>query len=104
MSETGLKKRRVNINNASIKPNENPYLAHLSQSYDQQSQSQRIDTPTATAINPHTGQIYSARYYEILKKRQELPVYKQRQDFANLLRSNQMMILVGETGSGKTTQ
>ena len=37
-------------------------------------------------------------------KRRGLPVWHQKEDFFQVLKSNQTVILVGETGSGKTTQ
>ncbi|GMP87419.1 hypothetical protein CsSME_00039803 [Camellia sinensis var. sinensis] len=43
----------------------------------------------------------SNRYYEILEKRKALPVWHQKQDFLQSLKSNRTLILVGETGSGK---
>ncbi|XP_024368018.1 probable pre-mRNA-splicing factor ATP-dependent RNA helicase DEAH2 isoform X1 [Physcomitrium patens] len=55
-------------------------------------------------LNPHTGRPYSAKYFEILEKRRTLPVWQQKAEFLNILAKNQTMILVGETGSGKTTQ
>eukprot|EP00271_Cylindrocystis_brebissonii_P001537 TRINITY_DN1179_c0_g2_i1.p1 TRINITY_DN1179_c0_g2~~TRINITY_DN1179_c0_g2_i1.p1 ORF type:complete len:738 (-),score=153.97 TRINITY_DN1179_c0_g2_i1:392-2605(-) len=55
-------------------------------------------------INPHNGRPYSIRYYEILEKRRTLPVWQQKQEFLEMLAKNQIIILVGETGSGKTTQ
>ncbi|GAV03217.1 hypothetical protein RvY_13676 [Ramazzottius varieornatus] len=54
--------------------------------------------------NPLTGQAYSQRYYEILKKRFGLPVYEHKANFMEVLAKNQFLVLVGETGSGKTTQ
>ena len=55
-------------------------------------------------LNPLTLRPFSARYYEILEKRKKLPVWEQKGDFERLMRENQIMVLVGETGSGKTTQ
>lgn len=55
-------------------------------------------------LNPHTLQPFSGRYKEILVKRRQLPVHKQRQEFLDLIHRNQILVLVGETGSGKTTQ
>ncbi|RID54923.1 hypothetical protein BRARA_G02209 [Brassica rapa] len=55
-------------------------------------------------MNKWSGKAYSQRYYEILEKRKSLPVYAQKQEFLQCLMSNQTLILVGETGSGKTTQ
>lgn len=56
------------------------------------------------AVNRWTGRPYSARYYEILEKRKTLPVWQQKDDFLRILKNNQTLVLVGETGSGKTTQ
>ncbi|KAF2077570.1 hypothetical protein CYY_001111 [Polysphondylium violaceum] len=47
---------------------------------------------------------YSERYYQILEKRKDLPVWKQKEEFIEKIKSTQVLILVGETGSGKTTQ
>lgn len=40
----------------------------------------------------------------IAEVRKSLPVYEFRQDLINAIRDNQIIIVVGETGSGKTTQ
>lgn len=55
-------------------------------------------------INRWNGRPYSQRYYEILEKRKTLPVWHQKEEFLQALMANQSLILVGETGSGKTTQ
>jgi len=55
-------------------------------------------------INPHSGRPYSQRYFQILETRKKLPVWEQRNDFFEMIRKNQTIVLVGETGSGKTTQ
>eukprot|EP00884_Botryococcus_braunii_P018562 jgi/Botrbrau1/538/Bobra.0010s0013.1 len=55
-------------------------------------------------VNPVTGRPYSNRYYEILEKRIGLPVWQAKSDFIKMIHESQTMILVGETGSGKTTQ
>ncbi|CCE64972.1 hypothetical protein TPHA_0J01510 [Tetrapisispora phaffii CBS 4417] len=41
---------------------------------------------------------------DIEKTRKSLPVYKTRPDLLRLIRENQVVIIIGETGSGKTTQ
>ena len=56
------------------------------------------------ANNPLTGRPFTPKYYKILEGRMTLPVYIFRDDFIRTLRENQVTILVGETGSGKTTQ
>ncbi|KAK4768457.1 hypothetical protein SAY87_003598 [Trapa incisa] len=58
----------------------------------------------SSLINRWNGRAYSARYYEILEKRKSLPVWQQKEEFLQVLKGNQTVILVGETGSGKTTQ
>ncbi|GJV46905.1 probable pre-mRNA-splicing factor ATP-dependent RNA helicase DEAH2 isoform X1 [Tanacetum coccineum] len=54
--------------------------------------------------NPWNGRPFSQRYYEIFEKRKTLPVWHQKEEFLKVLKENQTLILVGETGSGKTTQ
>ena len=54
--------------------------------------------------NHWTARPYSQRYFEILEKRKTLPVWHQKEEFLQVLKDNQTLILVGETGSGKTTQ
>ncbi|KAL3604403.1 hypothetical protein D5086_005262 [Populus alba] len=58
----------------------------------------------SSLINRWNGKPYSQRYYDILEKRKNLPVWHQKEDFLQVLKKNQAIILVGETGSGKTTQ
>lgn len=45
-----------------------------------------------------------ARRKTMSQQRQFLPVYAVRQDLLNVIRENSVVIIVGETGSGKTTQ
>lgn len=55
-------------------------------------------------VNPFTGEQFSDSYFKILKLRRDLPVHAQRQEFLKIFHSTQIMVFVGETGSGKTTQ
>lgn len=55
-------------------------------------------------VNKWNGKPYSQRYHDILEKRKTLPVWHQKEEFLQVLKDNQTLILVGETGSGKTTQ
>lgn len=54
----------------------------------------RADGPTA----------YSEKYKSILKGRKELPVFAQMDEFYEKFNKNQITVVIGETGSGKTTQ
>ncbi|CAI0453638.1 unnamed protein product [Linum tenue] len=56
------------------------------------------------SVNPWNGKPFSQRYHDILEKRKTLPVWHQKEEFLDALRKNQVLVLVGETGSGKTTQ
>lgn len=55
-------------------------------------------------VNPHTGVQYSNRYYGLLKTRKSLPAWDAREIFRKLIKKQQIIVLQGETGSGKTTQ
>nr|POE52204.1 putative pre-mrna-splicing factor atp-dependent rna helicase deah2 [Quercus suber] len=50
-------------------------------------------------INNWTGRPYSQRYYEILVKQRDLLVWHQKEEFLQVFKSNQTVILVGEIGS-----
>ncbi|ODQ65947.1 P-loop containing nucleoside triphosphate hydrolase protein [Nadsonia fulvescens var. elongata DSM 6958] len=55
-------------------------------------------------MNPFSGLKYGQKYFSILKTRRDLPVHAQRKEFLDVFHSTQIMVFVGETGSGKTTQ
>eukprot|EP01023_Acetabularia_acetabulum_P025838 TRINITY_DN24659_c0_g1_i1.p1 TRINITY_DN24659_c0_g1~~TRINITY_DN24659_c0_g1_i1.p1 ORF type:complete len:351 (+),score=76.73 TRINITY_DN24659_c0_g1_i1:127-1053(+) len=55
-------------------------------------------------MNPYTAKPYSTSYYNILEKRRNLPIWGAKDDFVQMIAQHQTVILVGETGSGKTTQ
>lgn len=55
-------------------------------------------------MNHWTGKIYSQKYYDMLSKRRKLPAWETREQLELLLKEHQLIILQGETGSGKTTQ
>ncbi|OAA57477.1 pre-mRNA splicing factor RNA helicase [Niveomyces insectorum RCEF 264] len=54
--------------------------------------------------NAFTGRPHTQQYFRILTTRRDLPVSKQRQEFLDVYHSTQILVFVGETGSGKTTQ
>ncbi|KAB5582364.1 P-loop containing nucleoside triphosphate hydrolase protein [Coniochaeta sp. 2T2.1] len=62
------------------------------------------ETAEEAEFNPWTGNPHTEKYFRILKTRRDLPVAKQREDFLKLYHKTQIMVFVGETGSGKTTQ
>src|SRR3989338_4367568 len=54
--------------------------------------------------NPLTAKEWSQRYRDILVVRTKLPAFRERKRFMKLFRKNNCIVVVGETGSGKTTQ
>lgn len=54
-------------------------------------------------INKWTNQPYSSKYYSILEKRTKLPVYAFKEQLTKTLDSNQVIVVEGETGSGKVS-
>jgi len=55
-------------------------------------------------INPLTGKAFSARYKELLETRERLPVFQFLEHFERQFNSSRVVVVEGETGSGKTTQ
>lgn len=58
----------------------------------------------SSAINPWTGEGFSPKYYKILEGRLKLPVYQFKEKLLDAVANNQIVVVEGETGSGKTTQ
>lgn len=47
---------------------------------------------------------YTPRFFELYNKRVHLPVWEYKDKFHEVMEKHQTLVLVGETGSGKTTQ
>ncbi|KAJ5313515.1 uncharacterized protein N7443_000399 [Penicillium atrosanguineum] len=98
-------------------PKDNPYLAHMYEdsngnvNHSSLAKFKRHQTTAAMAkkaedgeINPFSGRPFSSKYVSILHGRRDLPVHQQRDEFLQLYQQSQILVFVGETGSGKTTQ
>ncbi|KDR75659.1 hypothetical protein GALMADRAFT_121825 [Galerina marginata CBS 339.88] len=101
---------------------ENPYLAHLHPSarvgissnpsakeplygfIPRKVKGDQVRAAMGGDINPFTKLPHSPQYKKILEARKKLPVYTQMDDFLKIFSDNQVIVMVGETGSGKTTQ
>ncbi|KAG5452444.1 Pre-mRNA-splicing factor ATP-dependent RNA helicase dhx15, variant 2 [Clonorchis sinensis] len=63
-----------------------------------------IPTSYSVQVNPYNGKPFSVRYFDLFRKRIQLPVWEYKENFFKVISENQVTVLVGETGSGKTTQ
>eukprot|EP00584_Thalassiosira_punctigera_P004289 CAMPEP_0172531752 /NCGR_PEP_ID=MMETSP1067-20121228/5018_1 /TAXON_ID=265564 ORGANISM="Thalassiosira punctigera, Strain Tpunct2005C2" /NCGR_SAMPLE_ID=MMETSP1067 /ASSEMBLY_ACC=CAM_ASM_000444 /LENGTH=1263 /DNA_ID=CAMNT_0013316155 /DNA_START=46 /DNA_END=3837 /DNA_ORIENTATION=- len=70
---------------------------HPSKQYEEEEESVKEDEKVLE-MRPAT------KHEKILEGRKKLPVYPYREEFLSALQEHQVLILVGETGSGKTTQ
>ncbi|SBT33465.1 pre-mRNA-splicing factor ATP-dependent RNA helicase PRP43, putative [Plasmodium ovale wallikeri] len=71
------------------------------------SRNQMCDTTTASEsliINKLTNEPYSDRYMKLLEEKKRLPAWSAKKNFLKLFKKNNVLIIVGDTGSGKTTQ
>ncbi|ERF68315.1 hypothetical protein EPUS_02771 [Endocarpon pusillum Z07020] len=129
----GAPAKRQKTSNGNTDPRNNPYLQHMYPDEGTEKTSNGYDTPprrmnglagsgplarfqrhgTTAALarsaedgkaNPFTGQPFSERYFSILQTRRDLPVHSQRDEFLQMYQKCQILVFVGETGSGKTTQ
>ena len=62
------------------------------------------DIITTSSVNPLTNHPVSQRYYDSLAVRKKLPVFARLDELEEAVDKNQVVIIEGETGSGKTTQ
>ena len=65
---------------------------------------QTIQPISKKEINKFTGKEYTNNYYTLLEKRKLLPVWSSKKQILDLVEKNRIVIIQGETGSGKTTQ
>jgi pre-mRNA-splicing factor ATP-dependent RNA helicase DHX15/PRP43 len=75
-----------------------------SSNYEEQGRAVRQRLDEGDALNRWTGKPFSSRYYSILEARTKLPVYQFKDQVLKSLEDNQIIVVEGETGSGKTTQ
>jgi pre-mRNA-splicing factor ATP-dependent RNA helicase DHX15/PRP43 len=58
----------------------------------------------ASALNPLTNKPLSANYFTLARQREMLPIFEAKDTIKSMIVNHQIVLLVGETGSGKTTQ
>jgi ATP-dependent RNA helicase DHX29 len=52
----------------------------------------------------YTANQKSSMYKDLLKTREQLPVYQHKQSIQEVLQKHNVVLVAGETGSGKSTQ
>lgn len=55
-------------------------------------------------LNPFDGLPYSSRFYELLKQREKLPIWKTKYVFLESLVRNQIVVVSGGAKCGKSSQ
>jgi len=100
MSDAGSRKRRLNLDNGERRE------TNRKRRFRTTSPEKKVvatEVPN-DGINPYTNRPYSNRWYDILNQRKHLPIWSQKEKFLQTLKEHPVVVLVGETGSGKTTQ
>ncbi|KAI0808125.1 pre-mRNA-splicing factor ATP-dependent RNA helicase PRP43 [Fomes fomentarius] len=64
----------------------------------------QVQKAIESEFNPFTRKPHTPQYKKILESRKKLPVFGQMEEFLRMFTDNQIIVMVGETGSGKTTQ
>jgi len=72
--------------------------------FDADSRTKKKDLQGDQTMNPFSHKPYSQKYKSLLEKRKTLPIWERKDEIMQMVQQNQVLILVGETGSGKTTQ
>ena len=115
------RKRKIDVGPdglSSKHPRPNPYLSsagsaaytassnRLPASATPEQTAAQVETLLSPGVktNPLTSRPLTKQYYDILAKRRELPVFSFLSVVADTLNKHQVLVLEGETGSGKTTQ
>ncbi|XP_046753641.1 ATP-dependent DNA/RNA helicase DHX36 [Diprion similis] len=107
--DSKLKARYDHINDSHFKKNfleivSGDIQQNLTKSMLAKSKLVQNDTYDKRAIEEHKERVASPGYQKMLKFREKLPAFKMRRQVLELIEKNQVVVISGETGCGKTTQ
>ncbi|XP_012286873.1 ATP-dependent RNA helicase DHX36 [Orussus abietinus] len=95
--ESQLKKEFLQILSGSMQNN-------LAMSVLRESKLKRNDTMNKKLLDELKARETSSEYTHMLQFRKKLPAYKKKEEIIKLINDNQVIVISGETGCGKTTQ
>ncbi|KAK8854055.1 ATP-dependent RNA helicase Cdc28 [Tritrichomonas musculus] len=100
-----LKERLNNISkNYALQEEYNPELKKANDWEEEKMKSAGIMASKPLLFEKPTMEITEIQEIDYTPVQQSLPVYKYKDDILNILKDHQILIVVGDTGSGKTTQ
>lgn len=81
-------------------------MQETTKGYDKRDEKHRVDRAKFIKTEDEEGDVFKpiTEHDKILAGRKMLPVYPYREEFLAAVKDHQILVLVGETGSGKTTQ
>ncbi|KAH3898936.1 DEAH-box RNA helicase PRP16 SCDLUD_005283 [Saccharomycodes ludwigii] len=95
-----LKDQKTVIDNK----NANETMSNVVNNNNQNKRNENTISEPHASKNEEQKELIEESYEDIQNKRKQLPAYKCGNEILNIVRENQVVVIVGETGSGKTTQ
>lgn len=95
--DSQFKRKFLEIINGNIEHN-------LVKAINMESKLQRNSNMDTILLNEYKDKQIQDNYLNMLKFRQKLPVYHKKSEILQLIKDNQVIVISGETGCGKTTQ
>ena len=92
------------LNKIKDDPTANPAARHLAASLkNMQNNTFNLPEWKKDTLAPSTSQV-NRQQMSIREQRESLPIYKLRDELIQAIWDNKILVVIGETGSGKTTQ
>lgn len=91
-------------NDPMVAPSERRFASDLRQQQQGNGPGGAMEVPEWKKIQSGRGELGKRTSMSIKEQRESLPAFKMRKQFLDAVRQYQLLIVVGDTGSGKTTQ